>query len=152
MRNRQPVIGSGWIPMTQPAKPTSRVPAWLIREPLIFGVLLLAALMTGVLSHPLGLVAVVAVRGLLGEVSNLRTERRTIRTLLGWVGVAFVAAIITAAGAVPQITAPPLKAPVKVEATQTDQLEGIRKSAAGIWERASAGWSDFGKPTPKGDR
>jgi hypothetical protein len=143
MRNRQPVIGSGWIPMTQPAKPTSRVPAWLIREPLIFGVLLLAALMAGVLSHPLGLVAVVAVRALAQIFRGHRGQR--LRILGEWLAVGFVAAVVAASGAVPKITAPELKAPVKVDATQTDQLEGIRKSAAGIWERAAAGWSDFGK-------
>jgi hypothetical protein len=143
MRN-QPRLGAGWMPMPPPASPRHRLGPRLRRELLIWGVLFTVALLTGVLRSPRGWLAIVIARALVGLLGNYRSDgwRHVGRALTSWAAVAALAVIVGGVSpGPPQVKAPPLKAPVKVEATQTDRLEVIRHQVIELWGRAATGFS-----------
>jgi hypothetical protein len=126
-----------------PPAPVPRVWPKVRRQLLIIGALFTIALLSGVLRTDRGWLAIGLGWALVGLLGNARAQRRGGRTVVEWVAVAALA-VIFATATPTQINAP-LNAPVKVEASQVDQLEVIREAAAGIWERAATGWSQFGK-------
>jgi hypothetical protein len=117
------------------------------RQLLIVGALFTVALLSGVLRTDRGWLAIGLGWALVGLLGNARAQRRGGRTVVEWVAVAALA-VIVATAAPTQIRAP-LKAPVKVDASQVDQLEVIRRQAAEIWARAAAGFSRATTPPTK---
>jgi hypothetical protein len=135
-----------------PPAPVPRVWPKVRRQLLIVGALFTAALFSGVLRSGRGWLAIALAWALVGILGNHRAQRRAGRVVVEWVAVAMLAVIIVNA-APSQVRAPTLKAPVKVEAAQTDQLEVIRRQVTELWQRAATGFGQATTPpTKKGDR
>jgi hypothetical protein len=130
--------------------PVPRVWPKVRRQLLIVGGLFTIALLSGVLRTDRGWLAIGLGWALVGVVGNAHAQRRGGRTVVEWVAVAALAVIV--ATATPTQIRAPLKAPVKVEATQVDQFEVVRRQLAALLQRARDGAAQVGKPTPKGDR
>jgi hypothetical protein len=134
---------AGWG--TQPATPPRhrfRIPRPLLTLLVLFTI----ALLTGVLARPRGWLALALAWSL---VSIALSRGRTIRTVAEWVAVAALALIVAGgAPASPHVNTPQLKAPVKVEAAQTDQLQELRVGVVNLWKQIATGFSNP-QPAPK---
>jgi hypothetical protein len=130
-----------------PPAPVPRVWPKVRRQLLIVGALFTIALLSGVLRTDRGWLAIGLGWALVGLLGNAHAQRRGGRTVVEWVAVAALAVIV--ATATPTQIRTPLKAPVKVEASQTDQLEVVRRQVAEIWARAAAGFSRATTPPTK---
>jgi hypothetical protein len=136
------------------AAPAPRVWPKIRRQAIIGGGLTLVALFTGILASPRGGLAVLLAWALanlfLGASGRFRKG-------LEWAAVAALAVIVataTAGATGPKITAPQLKAPVTVDAAQTDQLDQIRQGVINLFEQIAQGFPGPDQPAqPKeGDR
>jgi hypothetical protein len=143
MTRHSPTLGAGWAP-------PPRVWPKIRRQLVIVGGLTLIALFTGILASPRGGLAVLLAWALtnlfLGASGRFRKG-------LEWAAVAALAVIVATAGA-PKVNAPQLKAPVTVDAAQTDQLQQIREGVVNLYEEIARGFPGPDQPAkPKeGDR
>jgi hypothetical protein len=164
MARRQPVYPAlpGWGPVTTPTRPErpgqSTIWPRVARELLIFAVLAAVALKTGALAHLGGWLGLLAVQATLHLLWNHRAAggwHEVGRALSFGLAVAALVAIVNgASSAAPKVASPPLKAPTKVDAAQTDYLEQARRLWADAYAKTLGQGAADPDPNakPEGDR
>jgi hypothetical protein len=151
-----PGQGYGWPPHQPPSfrtRPRLGGGVWArIRHQLAIGLALFtAALLFGLLRSPRGLLAVGLAWALVGLLSAHRANGRGLRAVLEYGLVALLVLLVANVGTTPEPPAVP-RPPVKVEATQADQLKQARGAVADLWQRAASGFSRFNEPPANGGR